>query len=83
MSNINKGPSIINIPQRSFLSCSGCEFYKSKLIVSGRNPKYAHSCTHLDAKRLTLDLYYGNLSANEMGYVETPNWCPLKLKSNE
>lgn len=82
----NEGPQKITIPQQGFTTCSGCKFYDKQMVRSGRDPAYRHNCTHPENgqdKKFKLS-FTGNLEENNLGIVETPNWCPfLKLKQNE
>lgn len=74
-----EGPKEITIPEQSFLSCYGCDFHKSQLMVSGRNPKRSHNCEHPEfPERKTR--YMGNLHENEDGHVITPSDCPFRKK---
>lgn len=73
-----EGPKEIVIPQQRFLSCYGCDFHKSKLWVSGRNPKYVHNCEHPDFWIKPSQL--GNLHPDDDDQIKTPIDCPFRKK---
>jgi hypothetical protein len=79
---MNEGPQILNIPQQSFTTCSGCKFLSHKLVRSGRDPIYAISCKHPDIK-YSGHRDSGNLNQNHLGVIETPEWCPFKKQKDE
>lgn len=74
-----QGPKRITIPEQNFNSCWGCEFHSHKLVVSGRNPKYAENCNHPKAV-LKPNQISGNLSSDNDDQVKTPYWCPFLPK---
>lgn len=69
------GPTEHIIPSHSYLSCTDCVYYKSKLWCSGRDPVYARSCTHPESAKEHPLGHLGNLPDED----RTPDWCPLKL----
>ncbi len=61
------------------LSCDGCTYHKSKLMKSGKHPKYIHDCTHPDIPEMYKDSIFkvvGNIGYND----NTPYWCPFVKK---
>lgn len=73
-----EGPTIQNIPARSYLSCSGCKFYDHHMVRSGQEPIYANDCTHpnVPKEHKFTSWMRGNLGDSK----ETPEWCPLEKK---
>lgn len=76
-----QGPKEIVIPEQKFLSCYGCDYHKSELVASGKNPKRADNCTHpkfpLPVGRIT-----GNLSRDKYDHINTPSLCPFIKKES-
>jgi hypothetical protein len=83
--NNNEGPHEVIIPSTRFTSCSGCKYFNRRLVKSGRNPIYASNCEHPEIREEVKRFgFEGNLQENNLGIVETPNWCPyLNPKKNE
>ena len=81
MSMKQEGPKEIVIPEQRFLSCYGCDFHKSQLVRSGRDPEYAHNCTHPEFKGVKPSfnrVFSGNLSKDIDGHIKTPvGYCPF------
>ena len=78
-----EGPKEIEIPARAFLSCYGCDFHKSKLWSSGRNPVYTNNCHHPEFPYKQSG-HLGNLNKEEDGHIITPKECPfIKKKPND
>lgn len=67
-----EGPSVKNIPSRSYSSCYGCKFYSHRMWRSGKNPKYRHNCNHEESRQSGI---LGNLQDDK-----TPDWCPIETK---
>jgi hypothetical protein len=74
-----EGPKEIVIPEQKFLSCYGCDFHKSQLVKSGRDPEYSHNCTHpkFPTPPSHNRIFSGNLKQNEDGHIVTPRDCPF------
>lgn len=71
----------VTIPSKTFTTCSGCQYYKSTLIRSGRDPKRTHNCAHTKNKQDSISSIFGLCQSNldyVDGYPITPDWCPLK-----
>lgn len=77
---MNKGPSKIKVPEQEYMSCFGCAYMKSSLVVSGRHPIRAYTCAHPKAGRQHSLWNTGTLEVNADCVVETPDWCPIISK---
>lgn len=76
-----EGPKEIVIPEQRFLSCYGCDFHKTQLVVSGKNPKRADNCNHPE---FPMPIgFLGNLSKDKDDHVKTPIHCPFRKKEKE
>lgn len=75
-----EGPKEIEIPARAFLSCYGCDYHKSKLWSSGRNPEYTNNCHHPEFPYKP-SVGVGNLLKEEDGHIITPQGCPFRKKT--
>lgn len=73
-----KGPTIISIPAREELRCSGCEYFKHTLVRSGFNPLYNNNCNHPEIKQSKWP-WEGNLPDDGI----TPEWCPYLINKAE
>lgn len=71
----NKGPRKYT---HSGMTCTSCDYHKSQMIHSGRNPKYSHRCTHPEIKQE--HGIYAALHGNLPEDAETPDWCPFLKK---
>lgn len=82
-----EGPSIKNIPALSYNVCNGCKFLHTQAGMRGR---FVHTdnygCMHPDADihPFTTSLLGKGRSIhfNHEGDCTTPDWCPIKNKSN-
>lgn len=74
-----EGPKEIVIPEQRFLSCYGCDYHKSTLVKSGRDPQRAHNCEHPEFPQRA-SRFLGNLHENSDGHVEPPIDCPFRKK---
>lgn len=79
-----EGPKLIEIPAQSFMSCYGCDFFKQKLVVSGRDPQYSANCHHPEFKGGKPNEFHGNLSRGKDDHIIAPKGlCPfLKVDNN-
>lgn len=71
---LNKGPITIKIPEINYKSCRECQYYKTQLVKSGREPEYNHNCEFPNLPNSIihyLNSWGGNLFSNK-----TPTWCP-------
>lgn len=79
-----EGPKQITIPERSFQSCYGCDFFTQKLAVSGRKPVYAANCNHPEFKGGKPSDVFGNLSRSQDDHIITPKGlCPFLKVEND
>jgi hypothetical protein len=68
---MSKGPTKI---EYAFCSCQGCEFLKSEMLISGRNPEYTYRCLHPNRLSDFIEMF----SVAEQ--IQTPDWCPFLNK---
>jgi hypothetical protein len=56
--------------------CFGCEFYRHRMVMSGRNPEYRNACTNPQA---VIDAFgkFTSLDDREIRRDESPEWCPI------
>lgn len=72
------GPRTVEVPAHSYRTCSGCEFFKHTLIVSGQNPRYKNHCENPDVKgQERYDGLWGTGNLPDNDQHPTPHWCPF------
>lgn len=71
-----EGPKEIIIPEQRFMSCYGCEYHSHRMVMSGRDPKYADDCNHPKFP-IPIGVMRGNLSKDIDGHIKTPRMCPF------
>ena len=59
------------------LRCRFCKYHQSNMVMSGRNPLYAHYCSHPDLPDWSKSwVMKGWRMLGDDDY--TPDWCPEK-----
>jgi len=62
----------------SFETCEACEHIRR---FHATQEKEAIICGHSECTEPRT--IFGNLGINQFGYIQKPDWCPLKNKQNE
>ena len=71
----NSGPSLVKIPAKVFLTCTGCKFLEKTPGLRGRKMITNNfNCAHPDAPK---DIIY-NIGIHVEGEPATPIFCPFK-----
>jgi hypothetical protein len=68
-------------PQKATIDlqvCNHCESFKSRFLISGRNPEYTYICLEIDEPIFEVFQDKGRIIGTmTSGYCPVPCWCPF------
>ena len=79
---MQEGPIEKIIPEIRVVTCQGCNYLKTKLVRSGREPKYSTNCLN-DSNPWKGSGVSSDIYLNDNNLPIPGPWCPFIKKQNE